>query len=100
MDPVTQVLVQYGAVGVIALVALGVARALFLRMEADHDEEIARAVAREAAATARGDRLEAELSRLNGAVQSGYVDTIVRANAAIGDAARAVADAAAMVRRS
>lgn len=100
MDPITQVLVQYGAVGVIALVALLAARALFVRMEEDHDQETARSTAREQAANDRADRLELELARLNQAVQSGYVDTIVKAATATEAATRAVADALAAVRRS
>lgn len=100
MDPVTQVLVQYGAVGVLALVALLVARALFTRMEDDHDQEIARLVADRDAAQGRADRLESELSRLNGAVQGVHLDTLVRVAAVTESATRAVADALAAVRRS
>jgi hypothetical protein len=100
VDPVVQVLVQYGAVGVMALAAGWVARMLFIRMEEDHDQEIARLVDRAEKAEARADRSDAELSKLNGAVASGYVDTIVRANVAIGEASRAVADALAALRRS
>lgn len=100
MDPAVQVLVQYGAVGIMALAAGWVARMLFIRMEDDHDQEIVRLVADRDAAQARADRLETELARLNGAVQSGYVDTIVRANVAVGEASRAVADALAALRRS
>lgn len=100
MDPITQALVQYGAVGVLALVALFAVRALFTGMQEDHDQEISRLVADRDAAQARADRLELELSRLNQAVQSGYVDTIVQANRAINEATRAVADALAAVRRS
>jgi uncharacterized protein YgfB (UPF0149 family) len=51
-------------------------------------------------ATARADRLEAELSQLNKAVQSGYVDTIVKATLALTQASDTVADARARVRRS
>jgi hypothetical protein len=100
MDPIVTVLVQYGAVGVLALVAALVARSLFTRMEEDHDQEIARLVADRDTVRARADRLEQELSRLNGAVQDGYVNTIVQANTAINEATRAVADALAAVRRS
>lgn len=107
MDPLTTVLVQYGAVGVLALAALAVSRVLWLRterdrtaMEADHDREIQRLVGDRDAERARADRTEAELARLNQAVQSGYVDTIVKASTAINDATRAVADALAALRRS
>lgn len=100
MDPIAQTLAQYGAVGVLALVAVLVARSLFTRMEEDHDQEVMRLVADRDAAQSRADRLELELARLNGAVQSGYVDTIVKANTAINEATRAVADALAVVRRS
>jgi hypothetical protein len=100
VDPVVQVLVQYGAVGVMALAAGWVARMLFVRMEEDHDQEIVRLVADRDAAQGRADRYEAELSRLNGAIQSGYVDTIVKATTATEAATRAVADALAAVRRS
>lgn len=107
MDPAVQVLVQYGAVGVLALAGALVARMLWNRMEADraameedHDREMVRMTSALDAERARADRLEAELSRLNGAVQSGYVDTIVQASTAINAATRAVADALAAVRRS
>jgi predicted nucleic acid-binding Zn-ribbon protein len=107
MDPAMQVLLQYGAVGVMALAAALISRVLWKRlerdraaMEEDHDREIARLVSDRDAVAARADRLEAELSRLNGALQNGYVDTIVQASTAITEANRAIADARAAVRRS
>jgi hypothetical protein len=100
MDQVVQVLLQSGVSGLVAVIAGFVIRALFVRMQDDHDQEIVRLVADRDAAGARADRLEQELARLNGAVQSGYVDTIVKANTAINEATRAVADALAAVRRS
>lgn len=100
MTPAIQILLQSGIAGVVAVIAGFVIRALFMRMEEDHDQEVTRLVADRDKASARADRLELELTRLNAAVQNGYVDTIVKANTAIGEAARAVADALAAVRRS
>jgi mannitol-specific phosphotransferase system IIBC component len=100
VDPVVQILLQSGVAGLVAVVAGFVIKSLFTKMEEDHDQEIVRLTERAERAEARGDRYESELSKLNQAVQSGYVDTIVRANAAIGEASRAVADALAALRRS
>lgn len=100
MDPAIPVLLQYGAIGVLALLAVLATRSLFNRMQEDHDQEIARLVALGDAAQARADRLEQELSRLNGAVQGVHLDTLVRVAAVTESATRAVADALAAVRRS
>ena len=100
MDQVVQVLLQSGVSGLVAVIAGFVIRSLFTRMEEDHDQELQRLADRAAAAEQRADRLELELSRLNGAVQSGYVDTIVKASTAITESTRAVADALAAIRRS
>lgn len=100
MDPVVQVLLQSGASGLVAIVAGFVIRTLFTRMVADHDQETARLSALVEVERQRADRLDQELSRLNGAIQVGYVDTIVKASTAINEATRAVADALAAVRRS
>ena len=88
MDPVTGVLIQYGAVGVIALMALAAVRVLFGRLSASLDRE-----------TQRADRLESELRALNEAVRDQYLSTIARSSEAISASSRAVADALASVRR-
>jgi glucose-6-phosphate-specific signal transduction histidine kinase len=87
-DPVTGVLIQYGAVGVIALLGIMVSRVLFNRLNQALDRE-----------TARADRLESELSKLNETVRTEYVTTLAAASHAIQDANRAVADALSAVRR-
>jgi len=61
----TSALIQYGALGVIAALALGAVRVLFQREVSAHDLERKRA-----------DRLEEELRRLNTAVQDRYVTTL------------------------
>jgi hypothetical protein len=68
----TEVFVQYGALGVIALLALVAVRVLFARVTATADLERARA-----------DRLEEELRKLNAAVQERYVATLSEATRAI-----------------
>jgi hypothetical protein len=66
---------QYGAIGLIALISLFAVRVLFKRETEAYDREKARA-----------DRLEAELTKLNTAIQERYL-------IALQDATRAVADA-------
>jgi hypothetical protein len=88
-DPVTGVLVQYGAVGVIAILGMMVSRVLFARLNQALDREIA-----------RGDRLEEELRKLNETVRSEYVSTLASAAHAIQDANQAVSNALSAVRRS
>lgn len=68
----TEVFVQYGALGVIALLALVAVRVLFARVTATADLERARA-----------DRLEEELRKLNQTVQERYVTTLSEATRAI-----------------
>ncbi len=62
------VFIQYGALGVIALLALGAVRVLFQREIKALDLERQRA-----------DRLEEELRRLNTTVQDRYVSTLTEA---------------------
>lgn len=75
------VFAQYGAIGVIAVLALVAVRYLFKREAEAFDRERARA-----------DRLEAELAKLNDLVRTMYVTTL-------SDATRAIGDALATVRR-
>ncbi len=66
------VFIQYGALGVIAGLALIAVRVLFARVTATADLERARA-----------DRLEEELRKLNAAIQELYVTTLSEATRAI-----------------
>lgn len=66
------VFIQYGALGVIALLALIAVRVLFARVTATADLERARA-----------DRLEEELRKLNSTIQERYVTTLSEATLAI-----------------
>lgn len=68
----SEVFIQYGALGVIALLALLAVRVLFARVTATADLERARA-----------DRLEEELRKLNATVQERYVTTLSEATRAI-----------------
>lgn len=88
-DPVSATLVQYGAVGIIALLGIMVSRVLFNRLNAALDRE-----------TARADRLEEELRKLNETVRTEYVTTLAGAAQAMNESNRAVADALAAIRRS
>ena len=70
----SSVFIQYGALGVIALLALAAVRVLFQREVKALDLERQRA-----------DRLEEELRRLNQAVQERYVTTLTEATRAMSD---------------
>lgn len=87
-DPVADVLLQYGAVGVIALLGIMVSRVLFARLNKALDRE-----------SARADRLEDELRKLNETVRTEYVTTLAAASRSMQDANRSVADAMAAIRR-
>lgn len=82
------VLLQYGAVGAIAVLALLAVRVMFTRETRAHDADRERA-----------DRLEKELSKLNQTVQDQYLVTISAAVTAINNANQAVANALSAVRR-
>lgn len=65
-------LLQYGAIGVVAAIALYAVAKLFARQVAAHDKDIARA-----------DRLEAELREQNKMIQERLVVELTRATQAI-----------------
>jgi hypothetical protein len=81
-------MLQYGAVGAIAILALIGVRVMFSKLTDQLERE-----------KERGDRLEQELLKLNEAVRGEYLNTISRASQAITEATRAVADSLAAVRR-
>jgi len=87
-DPVTALLLQYGAVGLLALLALGAVRVLFARLAAELESH-----------KARGDRLELELIKINEAVRNEYLTTIAQSARATAEASQAVANALAALRR-
>lgn len=73
-DTPMAVFLQYGALGAVALLALGAVRVLFQREVQAHDLERQRA-----------DRLEEELRRLNSTVQERYVSTLADATRAMSE---------------
>lgn len=75
------VLLQYGAIGAIALAALLAVKVLYGNSQRAYERERDRA-----------DRLEEELGKLNEAVRTEYLRTLA-------DATRAISDALAAVRR-
>jgi hypothetical protein len=82
------VLLQYGALGVLALLCVGAVRVMYNRLQKAYDDERARA-----------DRLEGELRQLNEIMRTDYVTVLGKASQAIIDANRAVGDALSAVRR-
>ncbi len=88
-DPASGALLQYGAVGVLALLALLAVRILFARLETVLEQERQRA-----------DRLELELLKLHESIRNEYISTITASTHAASEASRAVADALAVVRRT
>lgn len=83
-----EVFLQYGAVGLLALIGILSAKFLFDRLQLAHDREKDRA-----------DRLEEQLKQLNETMRTDYVTTLNHATQAIVDANRAVGDALVAVRR-
>lgn len=74
-DPVTLTLVQYGAVGAVAIMALFAVRVLFNKLSAELDYHRNRA-----------DKAEDELRKLNETVRTEYLGTLSKATEAIADA--------------
>lgn len=73
---VNGVLLQYGALGVLALLAVLAVRVLFARLTAALDRE-----------TARADRLEEEQRKLNADVRTLMLTTLADATSAVKEAA-------------
>lgn len=71
----TSSFLQYGAIGVIALLALAAVRVLFKREIDAHEKDRERA-----------DRLEAELKNLNSTIQDKYLTVLANATAAMSEA--------------
>lgn len=71
----TELLAQYGAIGLIAILALAAVRVLFKREVDAHQQE-----------TARADRLEIELRKLNETVQQQYLTVLAQATSAMSEA--------------
>ncbi|MEV6555860.1 hypothetical protein AB0M22_09100 [Nocardia sp. NPDC051756] len=97
VSPGTDSLLQYGAVGAVAVIALFVAYRLFNNLEAAHKAEIERieAAHRDAIQRAdsaygkevtRGDRMESELRDLNRLINDKLAGELVRATDAIREA--------------
>lgn len=76
---IDSVLLQYGALGVLTLSALIVAKILFKNLQDAYERE-----------KTRSDRLEAELRQLNEVVRDQYIDTISDATMAVANALAAV----------
>lgn len=74
-DPVNVALIQYGAVGAIAIMALFAVRVLFNKITAELEYHRLRA-----------DRAEDELRKLNEVVRNEYLGTLAKATEAIADA--------------
>lgn len=73
--PVNDQFLQFGAIGAIALMALGAVRVLFQREIQAHQQD-----------SDRADRLEAELRKLNETVQTQYLTTMAAATLALAQA--------------
>lgn len=96
-SPVTDVFLNYGAIGAILLVFIAATYMLFNRLTAAHqsqidritaahEKELARVEAAYAKEAARGDRLEKELADLNKVVNTSTAGVLARATDAIREA--------------
>ena len=90
--PDLSVLYQYGAVGLIAAIALFVAWVLYKRLSDSHDQEIRRLEELLKHETERADRMERALAELNVTVRTQVLT-------ALAEAQRAVTDAISRMRR-
>jgi hypothetical protein len=78
VDPLTPLL-QYGVLGIVAVLMAMALKVMFTREAQRADRE-----------TARADRLEDELRKLNETVRTEYIGTLAKATEAISDALTAV----------
>ena len=85
-------LAQYGAIGVILLLAIYAIFKLFARQEQLTEKSLARADAQLARETTRADAAEAELAELNKIMREQLVVQLVRATDAIGRVIELLAD--------
>ena len=85
-DP--SIFAQYGAIGIIAGIALFAVRILFKREVAAHDHDRERA-----------DRLEEELAKLNQIIRDQYIGVLAQATQAVAVANNAVRDAFVNVKK-
>lgn len=79
-DPISPLL-QYGALGILAALAVIAVRVLFVRLVAELDLQRARA-----------DRMEASLGQLNTAIQERYMMTLAEASHATAEATRVIGE--------
>jgi len=82
----TNILLQYGPVGVIAVLASYVAWVLWKRNTAAQEAEIVRLTAEIKRERERADRLEAELTARNTDIQEKYVTSLEQAKSVISEA--------------
>lgn len=103
VPPAGDTLLQYGAVGVVALIFIYATYRLFsllqeshakevTRIEAAHAKEVARVEAAYDKEVARGDRIEKELADLNKLINTSLAGELVQATGAIREALEIMRD--------
>jgi hypothetical protein len=90
--PVESGLLQYGAIGLMLLITLGVCRILFTRQEKLHEQALSRADKSLDLAIARADRAEEELSKLNALIREQLVAQLTQTATALSRAADVLVD--------
>lgn len=79
MNGSQDILLQYGALGVMVIAAFIAVRVMYIRLQQAYDRE-----------KERSDRLEEELRHLNETIRKDYIETINQATRAVADALAAV----------
>ena len=87
--PVESGLLQYGAIGLMLLITLGVVRVLFVRQEKLHEQALTRADKALEQCVARADRAEEELSKLNALIREQLIHQLAQTATALSRAADA-----------